>query len=141
MVADESGRIISLGLAPKDDLHLLVEKTLDDIAVNNESKAFDILASLHEDLSAIKISGDFEKIRPPVVDKNDDLTVSPDIDHKATTINNIINIQEDVEIINKICSNLHDIAYKLGSKGEHEAAYMVERSIISIESSLIGRTE
>ena len=171
LVRDEGNRIISLGLSSRDNLKKLVESTL-QVAVKRASEngpniLLKTLSELHNDLSSVKLPGDFKKIAMGMEDK---ILIVLDIPQEKDKeqifdIPSLLNKEEeprtkaetdkikaetkekkeekeddaiDMDAIKEtikchIIPKLEKMAYDLGSKGEHKAAYTIERVLRDIE--------
>jgi len=145
LVRDESNRIVSLGLATHDVLKAFVETPLHNaikrVSEDNEDKSVVLkaLTDLHNNLNDIRLPGDFEKISSSVEHQ---LYAAMDVEMPETDETNSTDVvADDVddysddsndEEIKAICSVLDHITYELGKKGNHEAAYLVERTLRKI---------
>lgn len=178
LVGDEGQRIMSLGLASREELNDLLKPTIQRVikkaGVSPESMdvLLGILSDLHTKLASVKLPGDFSVVAaeekfyealdvPYTGEKFYDLSslkekpdVEPEGELKEPEEEELKEILE--EYIEKekpgaeedhaedcgcmycftsvIGTYLKKLAYSLGSSGDHEAAYLVERTIYSIQN-------
>lgn len=153
LVRDETKRIESLGLAPQEDLRAFikqaVQQAIDKVTGGaDDSVALETITLLHKNLSAVRLPGDFLKITKSAGEKLSDAlaidttaeeldcTKDPSVEETLKPGERIAGVEN--QAIKKICSILDHITYMLGSKGNHEAAYLTEKTRFKIEN-LIDR--
>ena len=139
MVRDENNRIISAGLATPEDIGRLASYAAEIIAkeTNRPNMLLDTLSVYHKILSAIKLPGDFKEISTEVGSKEESKNkldeVLEDVNKKEDE-NKEEGFSEEYEIVvAEVINRLEKIAYNLGSRGNHDAAYMVERCVNEIK--------
>ena len=155
LVRDENARIVSLGLATPDEAKKLIESVqsalLSDHLDVGPDTIINALAFVHHNLSTVKLPGDFQKVACGMQDAFCivvDIPVEKEVAKIETPQEGIIVIEpkdekedkkskkkEKIEKVKaSIIERLEKIAYGLGQKGGHEAAYAVERTIRELES-------
>lgn len=153
MIIDESNRIVSLGLAKGHDISKLVG-VIQGKRLTGEQN-FGAIARLHAQLSVVRLPGDFEKMAADFyqVPKNflgysgEEFCIFPDkkdeLKKEHEEDPELIIFEEEPEeedealdqmaLAAEVSDQLEVIAYKLGSRGDHESAYLVERNIRDIQ--------
>ncbi len=124
LISDEASRIVSLGLACHADMKNWLDHSIGDLNQHDRDTALGELAETHKTLSAIWLPGDFEKIA--IVEEEEKIEEVPEKTSETKTI-----VDNNMSIIR---SGLTGIAYKLGSSGNHKAAYLIERALFDIEN-------
>ena len=73
LVRDEGNRILSLGLAKRDDLKALVDTSLSmaikRVGIKSPNLLIETLGALHDKLSGVKLPGDFEPAKDDIEHK------------------------------------------------------------------------
>ncbi len=146
MVHDENNRIVSSGLASADDIKQLADSVSEGIiknALSGEAAiALKDLIKLHKQLSRVKLPGDFVQISARLGDTFDvSINMSGEVKEDKAEIKEPELSDEDenkdFELIKiETLAKLEKIAYDLGSKGNHTAAFLVERHINEIKDMI-----
>jgi hypothetical protein len=154
MIKEENKRIASLGLASEKELSFFLDKVSNKI-MKNAKEMQNALCILHDKLKSVKLHGDFVKMAQCL---REDFVVLLDIPFEESLLPEKMIIIEKNEEENKdkekldeeddsdekikealyecIVPRLNKIAYDLGSKGNHKAAYIIERYTMKIEEIL-----
>jgi len=135
MVRDEGDRIVSLGLATRDDLKNLIEPEV-KIASKNADELLVVLGKIYTNLKAVHLSGDFEKLAEPEDVEQYLLETYPKKEEKKEDEEE--NKEEEAAVpedegMFTIYNSLEQMAYRCGMSGDHDSAYKIERTIRDIE--------
>lgn len=121
LIRGEGTRIVSSGLASGQDMKRAVDQTLDTAmkSVGKPDEIIHVLSDLHHDLTCVKLPGDFDHLRVEAVEE---------VIQDEPAVKEIKQSDESVVI-----SVLETMAYELGKKGNHDAAYIIERAMRDID--------
>ena len=154
LVRDENSRIVSQRLATSEEAKKLID-SISTAMVQNISTPYDLiepLAYVHRNLASVKLPGDFEKVACGMQDAFSivlDVPVQDEIAEVVSPQAGVLVVEEDEEkkdekkekkkkVKSMVLERLEKIAYSLGNKGQHEAAYVVERAMRELESTAAG---
>lgn len=127
LIRKEEDRIISTGIATSNEMNLAAAPVLEAVVdnVGNRSDILVTLADFQYDLSCIKLPEDFEHIRVKAEVDPDPIVVEPEPKSDLA-----VDAVSDESII---LSVLETMAYELGKRGNHDAAYIIERAMRDID--------
>jgi len=153
IVRDEGERIVASNLATKEQLHSLLMPAIKKAMKygNQKDVIINALSDLHEKLSAVKLSGDFEKC---AIDPFYDFSGLPDLTPKSDEERLQYKLpepndsdeedkeedekdedpHEDIVLEGSVSTMLKKLAKMLADQNNHQAAYLVERAIRNINT-------
>ena len=150
LVRSEGKRIVSLGLATEEEVKGFVDPAIRGVLDKFSSSQVDknvvlgTITDLHQILQSIKLPGDFEQSTLPDDEKicavievdipveEVEIVKEDDDEDKEETECVLEKDNNDDQMITAICSFLENMVYKLGKEGNHNAAYLVERTMRKI---------
>jgi len=125
LIAQECKRILDAGLMSKSDCFSFIEKSGCDQTKNGIPG----LLSIYDSLSKIKLAGDKLDCSLPV---KKEVVVSNGVGEPKVD-QDFIKLQQ---LDSLITDKLEKIAYFLGRAGDHESAYLIERTLNGIKSQI-----
>jgi hypothetical protein len=139
LVRDENIRIVSAGLATANDIKRLTDFASEIIVKEADGRPdmlLGTLAAYHRRLAAVKLPGDFKEITAEIGLKDETKDkLSELLDENKEDDKHEEESDKEYEIVvAEVVYQLEKIAYNLGSVGNHDAAYLVERCVNEIKN-------
>ena len=134
MVNREADRIVSLKLATSENINKFVSAHIDE--QNGDQETFiKSLAKVHSSLSEVYLPGDFEKIAGELLSSPQPEAQEKQPDEEDAEEKDLSEVAtEEPEGLFTVLNSLNSLIYKLGTNGEQEKAYQVERMVGRIEA-------